>query len=96
MDKTNEGHQATPPLISIIIPVFNAERYLAGCLDSILCQTHQNMEVICVNDGSKDGSQDVLNQYAKKDPRIKVIVQRNRGMSAAIRSVRGYALRITR
>ncbi len=83
MEQSDFSHQAVPPLISIIIPVYNAGRYLAGCLDSILRQTHKNMEVICVNDGSTDCSQDILDAYAQKDGRIKVIVQDNNGMSAA-------------
>lgn len=71
------------PLISIIVPVYNVEQYLAQCLDSILNQTYTNIEVICVNDGSQDRSQDILKHYAEIDNRIKIITQENQGLSAA-------------
>ena len=70
-------------LISVIIPVYNTAEYLPRCLDSILNNTYRNLEVICVNDGSKDNSLEVLNAYAQKDPRIRVIDQENSGVSAA-------------
>ena len=70
-------------LISVIIPVYNAAEYLPRCLDSILNNTYRNLEIICVNDGSKDSSLEVLNSYAAKDPRVKVIDQENAGVSAA-------------
>lgn len=70
-------------LVSVIIPVYNAERYLKGCLDSVLNQTYKNIEVICVNDGSTDRSLDILNLYQKRDARLKVISQKNAGPSAA-------------
>ncbi len=69
--------------LSVIVPVHNAGEYLAGCLDSILRQTCGDMEVICVNDGSTDHSQEILARYAQKDPRIKIITQQNSGVSAA-------------
>lgn len=69
--------------ISVIIPVYNAEDFLTECLDSVLDQTHKNLEVICVNDGSQDASLDILNTYAKIDKRIKVFSQENQGQSAA-------------
>ena len=67
------------PLISIIIPVFNMEQHLKECLDSITGQTYINLEIICVNDGSTDGSLDVINAYSQKDDRIKLIDQKNQG-----------------
>lgn len=70
-------------LISVIIPVYNTAEYLPRCLDSILNNTYRNLEIICVNDGSKDSSLEVLNSYAAKDPRVKVIDQENAGVSAA-------------
>ena len=61
------------PLISIVIPVFNAEKYIRKCINSILCQTLVDFELICVNDVSTDNSLSILEEYAAKDPRIKVI-----------------------
>lgn len=71
------------PKISVIIPVYNTEKYLSECLDSILSQTFKDIEVICVNDGSSDRSGDVLAEYAAKDDRIKVVTQDNKGPAAA-------------
>ena len=59
--------------ISIIIPVYNIEKYLKECLDSLNNQTFKDFEVICVNDGSKDNSLKILNDYAQKDSRFKII-----------------------
>ena len=53
--------------ISVIIPVYNAEEFLTECLDSVLDQTHKNVEIICVNDGSQDDSLSILNAYARMD-----------------------------
>ena len=61
------------PIISVIVPVYNVEKYLKKCLDSILDQTFGNIEIICVNDGSTDGSRKILSEYEKKDIRIKII-----------------------
>ena len=69
--------------ISIVIPVYNAEKYLAKCLDSILNQTFKEFECICVNDGSKDNSLTVLQEYSNKDNRIKIINQKNSGSSVS-------------
>ena len=63
------------PKISIIVPVYNVEKYLSQCLDSILTQTFKDFECICVNDGSTDNSLSILQKYAKKDNRIKIIEQ---------------------
>lgn len=71
------------PLISVIIPVYNSAKYLPHCLDSIINQTYQNLEIICVNDGSTDNSAKILQNYAKKDNRIKILTQKNAGQSAA-------------
>lgn len=71
------------PLISVIIPVYNAEKYLPVCLDSLLAQTYPNLELVCVNDGSPDGSQAVLERYARQDSRVKVFCKENGGVSAA-------------
>ena len=71
------------PLISVIIPVYNVEKYLRRCLDSVIAQTYQNLEIICVDDGSVDESGKICDQYAVRDARIKVIHQENQGLSAA-------------
>ena len=71
------------PLISVIIPVYNVEKYLHRCLDSVIAQTYQNLEIICVDDGSIDDSGKICDQYAVRDARIKVIHQENQGPSAA-------------
>ena len=69
--------------VSIIVPVYNIEKYLAKCLDSLINQTLEDIEIICVNDGSTDNSAEILNEYAQKDCRIKIINQDNAGLSAA-------------
>lgn len=69
--------------ISVIIPVYNVEKYLVRCLDSVLGQTFKDFEVICVNDGSPDKSGEILSEYSKKDNRITVITQKNQGLSMA-------------
>ena len=70
-------------LISVIIPVYMAEKFLHRCVNSVLNQTYQNFEIILINDGSKDKSGMICDEYAKKDKRIKVIHQENQGVSAA-------------
>ena len=70
-------------LISIIVPVYNVEKYLNECIDSIIAQTYSNIEIILVNDGSTDASGKICDEYAEKDGRIKVIHQVNAGLSAA-------------
>ena len=69
--------------ISVIVPVYNVEKYLNRCLDSILFQRFKDIEVICINDGSTDNSDYILTRYAKKDKRIKIISQANYGLSSA-------------
>ena len=71
------------PLISIIVPVYNAEIYLTKALDSLLAQTQENIEILCINDGSKDQSLDILQNYTRKDKRIKVFTQENSGPAKA-------------
>ena len=71
------------PKISVIIPVYNVEKYLRECLDSVVNQTMRDIEIICVNDGSTDNSLDILKEYATKDDRIIVINQTNGWLSAA-------------
>lgn len=88
MDNTNVLNQ---PLISVVIPVFNAEPYLRRCLDSVTGSTLKNIEIICVDDGSTDHSLELLKEYAEKDARVRVLAQehayagaaRNKGIAAA-------------
>jgi len=69
------------PKVSVLVPVYNVEDYLPQCLDSILAQTLQNIEVICVDDGSTDSSGKILDEYAAKDSRVKVYHQNNHGLA---------------
>ena len=71
------------PKISVIIPVYNVEKYLRECLDSIVNQTFKDIEIICVDDGSTDKSLEILREYEQKDKRIIVISQPNKGVSTA-------------
>ena len=71
------------PKISIIIPVYNAEKYLKICVDSILNQTFKDFELILIDDGSSDTSKEICEQYIKLDNRVKVIEQSNKGVSVA-------------
>lgn len=71
------------PKISIIVPVYNCAKYLKSCVTSLLSQTYQNLEIVFINDGSADDSLELLQSYAKSDSRIKVISQKNQGLSAA-------------
>ena len=69
--------------ISVILPVYNVERYIPQCLDSIINQTYKNLEIICVDDGSTDNSLEIIKQYAQRDDRIIVISQENLSQGAA-------------
>jgi len=69
--------------ISVIVPVYNAERYISRCVDSILKQTYSDWELLLVDDGSKDNSLAILNDYGKKDSRIRTFHQENAGAGAA-------------
>ena len=71
------------PLISIIIPAYNVEPYIARCLDSILHQTYKNLEIIVINDGSTDKTGEILDRYSDKEDRIRVIHRGNQGVSSA-------------
>ena len=72
-----------PVKVSVVIPVYNVEPYLEKCMDSVIGQTLRELEIICVNDGSTDGSREILERYAKQDPRIQIVDQVNQGLSAA-------------
>ena len=82
----------THPFISVIVPIYNVEPYLKGCLDSLINQTETNFEAILVDDGSTDKSGKIADEYARKDARFKVIHQANKGLSGA----RNSALKIAR
>jgi len=85
LSKENSIHNLTFPNIkvSIIMPVYNVEDYLRQCLDSIINQTLEEIEIICINDGSTDNSLQILEEYAKKDNRIIIINQKNSGSGVA-------------
>lgn len=69
--------------VSVIVPVYNGQRYLDKCIASILGQTYSHLELILIDDGSQDSSGDICDRWAAKDPRVKVIHQKNQGVSAA-------------
>lgn len=71
------------PLVSVIVPVYRVENYLRTCVDSILAQTYSDLEVILVDDGSPDGCPAICDEYAQQDARVRVIHQKNAGLSAA-------------
>lgn len=71
------------PLISVVIPCYNAEKYLPETLDSVINQTIKDIEIICIDDGSTDSTPTILKRYAKKDKRIKIITQKNAGVVTA-------------
>lgn len=71
------------PLISVIVPVYNVEKYLGKCVDSILAQTYENLEIILVEDGTGDGCGAICDAYAAQDPRVRVIHKENGGLSSA-------------
>jgi len=70
-------------LITVIVPVYNVEDYLRRCVDSLVTQTYQNLEILLVDDGSPDGSGAICDEYAARDPRIRVIHKQNGGLSSA-------------
>ena len=69
------------PTVSIIVPIYNAEKYLNRCVDSILNQEYTDFELILVNDGSKDASPQICDEYAKEDARVRVIQKETTGVS---------------
>ena len=70
-------------LVSVIIPAYNIERYISRCLDSIMAQTYNNLEIIVIDDGSKDQTAEILDDYQKRDSRIIVVHKENGGVSSA-------------
>lgn len=71
------------PRVSVVVPVYDVEDYLEQCLTSVLDQTHENLDVILVDDGSTDGSGALCDAFVQRDPRVRVVHQENRGLSAA-------------
>ena len=69
--------------VSVVVPIYNVSKYLSKCVESIMNQTHNNLEIILVDDGSNDGSGKIADEYAEKDNRIQVIHQKNKGVSSA-------------
>lgn len=80
------------PLVSIIIPIYNVEEFLPECLDSVITQTYQNLEIILINDESPDNSDAICLEYAKKDSRLLYLKQKNAGLSAA----RNHGIRVAK
>ena len=78
-----DNQNVLAPKVSVVIPVYNVEKYLAECLDSVLNQTLKDIEIICVNDGSTDNSLEILEDYAKSDDRVKVFSKENGGQGSA-------------
>lgn len=70
-------------LVSVVVPVYNLEKYIENCLKSIVAQTYKNLEILCIDDGSTDGSADIIKSMAENDLRIKYVYQENAGVSAA-------------
>lgn len=81
--ETVQNAESENPKVSVIIPVYNVEKYIRECLDSIVGQTLKDIEIICVNDGSTDSSLEILKEYGERDKRITIISQENRGISSA-------------
>ena len=89
---SGDNAEKTGPLVSVVVPVYNEEKYLRECLDSVLSQTYQSFEVLCVDDGSTDSSPEILSEYAAKDKRVTVMRQENSGLSAS----RNNALKVAK
>lgn len=87
------------PLISVIVPVYNVEKYLNKCVDSILGQTFRDFEVLLVDDGSPDRCPQICDEYARKDSRVRVFHQPNKGVGAArnlgILNIRGGVFNVS-
>ena len=77
-------------MVSVIIPIYNVEKYLAECIDSVLAQEYTDLEIILVDDGSTDKCGMICDDYAKRDSRIKVIHKENEGLSDARNAGGGY------
>lgn len=83
LDHQRQNTELEVPLISVIVPVYQVKDYIDDCLESLLTQTYTNLEIILVDDGSTDGSEEACDYYAEKDVRVRVIHQENLGLSGA-------------
>ena len=98
LNNDDENLTEISPKVSIVVPVYNTEKYLEKCLKSLISQTLKDIEIICVNDGSTDKSSEILQKFADSDTRIKIITQsnqkqgvaRNRGMEVALGEYIGF------
>ena len=79
------------PIISVILPIHNAEKTLKETLDSLICQTYKNFEIIAIDDGSKDSSLSILNKYSKQEPRLRIISRTNKGLPHTLNEGIGLA-----
>ena len=71
------------PLVSVVIPVYNVRSYLPQCLESVICQSYRNLEILLIDDGSDDGSGRICDRYAERDARIRVLHTENKGLASA-------------
>lgn len=83
-NKADKDVKFMKPFFSILVPIYNVDPYLTKCLDSLIHQTFTDIQIICINDGSTDRCQEILEEYSKKDSRIQIINQRNNGYGAAL------------
>ena len=72
------------PKVTVVVPIYNVEKYLRQCLDSIVNQTLKDIEIICVDDGSTDSSPQIIQEYMDKDSRVKVITKPNSGYGLSL------------
>ena len=70
--------------ISVLVPIYNAEKYIEKCLDSIVNQTYENIEIVLIEDGSTDNSLEIIKEYSKQDKRIKIISIKNNGVAETV------------
>jgi len=81
--KNNNKYSINLPLVSVIVPAYNAEAFIAQTLDSIISQTYQNIEILVVDDGSQDRTPEIVESFAQRDQRITLLRQANAGVAAA-------------
>ncbi|MDR0501547.1 MAG: glycosyltransferase, partial [Coriobacteriales bacterium] len=79
-----QNNSKSEPAITVLVPIYNVEKYLRQCLNSLLAQTFTDFEVICINDGSTDGSSAIANEFAQSDSRFRCIHKTNSGYGASM------------